>query len=34
MGFFDAIGKSADSVIGGLMQYGGMAIGYRQGIKQ
>ena len=33
MGFFDAIEKSADTVIGGLMQYGGMAIGYRQGKK-
>lgn len=33
MGLFDAIGKSADTVIGGLMQYGGMAIGYRQGKK-
>lgn len=33
MGLFDAIGKSADTVVGGLMQYGGMAIGYRQGKK-
>lgn len=31
MGLLDAIGKSADGIIGGLMQYGGMAIGYRQG---
>ena len=33
MGLLDAIGKSADTVVGGLMQYGGMAIGYRQGKK-
>ena len=33
MGLLDAIGKSADTVVGGLLQYGGMAIGYKQGKK-
>ena len=33
MGLFDAIEKSADTIVDGLMQYGGMAIGYKQGKK-